>query len=270
MAQGIASLSNRRITEPARKAINEIVNGMFDNLIANHDPSSRPPLSPLARRGNKEKPFLYALFPALARASTIERSMSSSMGTTLENIAKEIALGVGLLAETQKEVAGSITPGVVGYIDQVTRPRRASDRQTVPPDINTEIDTVRNLNEQGARVAQRTTLDLLVQTHGTEYYFDLKTPQPNSEQPPAMKKRLLTAKALRLPTVVHAYAVFYYNPNGLDGSFNVGRAYLHYPDEVLVGREFWDMLAGRGTYEDLINILDLIGNDRRSDLESLL
>src|SRR5947209_1458380 len=101
--------------------------------------------------------------------------------------------------------------------------------------------------------ADRVKIDVFVESDGQEYYFDLKTPSPNADQPHVLKAHLMTVRALRLPRDVDARAVFYYNPRGLVAPYNQGQVYLDYlHHEVLVGKAYWDFLGGPGTYEEVI------------------
>jgi len=38
-------------------------------------------------------------------------------------------------------------------------------------------------------------------------------------------------------------------------------------EEVVVGPEFWDMLGGKGTYEDLLNVFEETGIELRDEID---
>jgi hypothetical protein len=40
--------------------------------------------------------------------------------------------------------------------------------------------------------------------------------------------------------------------------------------EVLVGRTFWDLLGGSGTYEEVVKVFSDVGAKRAADLQPLL
>ena len=108
-----------------------------------------------------------------------------------------------------------------------------------------------------------------ININGIEHYFDMKTPQPTPEQCRSIKGRLLEVKALNLPLEVVALAVFPFNPDPKK-SHRVGIKYLDYDGgEVLVGRRFWDLIGGRGTYTQLIEIFRTVYRSRGKTLEGL-
>jgi hypothetical protein len=265
-----ANLMTPRIPTESRDQIRTIVNVLVDWLIQGHGQPGTRPLDPFAVSGTRQQPFLYALFPGLARVSTIERSMSTRMGTVMEDIAQVVAEGAGSVAATKVDVTGQVAPAVLQYIDTLTRSRRASERPRSAPDVNAEVQTMRGLNS-GSMVPHTVEMDLAVVSEGDVYYFDLKTPSPNADQPREMKNRLMRARALSFPLDVSAFAVFYYNPRGLDGRFTHGRAYFDYPQgEVLIGRQFWDLLAGTGTYREVVEVFQEVGQQRGRELLNLL
>jgi hypothetical protein len=188
----------------------------------------------------------------------------------MELAAASIVRGHGHNGRAQWTVSGTVAPDVLEYIRKLARPGRASETPKDPPAIEEELRTLRALNK-GHKVSHSVTLDVFVEAEGREYYFDLKTPAPNSDQPRDMKDRLMRVRALRLPEVVDARGVFYYNPQGTEGLYTSGQAYLDYKGgEVLVGRQFWDFLAGDGTYEELIGLFAEVGTNRSDDLIHLL
>ena len=95
----------------------------------------------------------------------------------------------------------------------------------------------------------------------------MKTPQPNSEQARSIKAKLLEIKTLRLPDIVQTIAVFPYNPEPKK-QHRAGSKYLDYDGkEVLVGREFWDLLGGKDTYTQLVSIFVKVFRTRRRALD---
>ncbi len=261
--------STPRISPASRGAILFILNGLVDSVTKQYG-GAKPTYDVFAKKGKKEKPFLYALFPDIVRPSEIERSTSGKMGNAVRDVAKQVALGAGHRAEIEYVVHGAATGEVIDYINKLVRPKRGKEKPEDPADITKEMETIRVLNA-GSKAEHDVTIDLFVESQGEEYYFDLKTPQPNADQPREMKSKLMRARALRLPKDVHGHAVFYYNPKGLEGKHVVAPAYLdHAGGEVLVGKDFWDMLAGPGTYEELIELIQAVGLARQHELRALI
>jgi hypothetical protein len=190
------------------------------------------------------------------------------MGNLMQLISVSIARQNGDTAEAQYVVSGQIAPGVKDQINHLRRANRAG--QNDPANLPAEIRTLKALNT-GPMAPESVEIDVFVRSGDREYYFDLKTPSPNSEQPRDMKFRLMMARALRFPRDVDAFAVFYYNPRGTAGGYTQGQVYLDYRNnEVLVGKNYWDFLGGTGTYEELIAIFQEVERARHNDLEQLL
>ncbi|MEX2237837.1 MAG: TdeIII family type II restriction endonuclease [Dehalococcoidia bacterium] len=263
-----SSPTTPRIQTAYRQQIVAVLNQLVDAVVAKYDPSSRIPYDALALKGKNQKPLMYGLFPEVVRGSEIERSLSSRLGTVLQKVGKAVAESGGNTADHEVTVRGEVAPDVLEYIRKLVRPGRSTDNDR--PDIRAEMQTIDGLN-RGSMVDHSVKIDLRVETEEREYYFDLKTPSPNSDQPRDMKDRLMRARALRLPVAVDAYAVFYYNPGGIEAPYAAGGVYLDYKGgEVLVGRQFWDMLAGPGTYEEVLSLFAEVGQQRRQELLSLL
>ena len=255
-------LSSQTRTE-IKQAINEVIDQVIDRVAAKGLNST----DPLEAHGRALKPFLAALFPSIIGPSEVERSLSTRMGNLMQTMTVVIARQNGNTATAQHLVTGQVASGVVDYINHLRRSGRA--RQHDPPHLAKEITTMKSLNT-GEKTADKVEIDVFIDSGGQEYYLDLKTPTPNSEQPRDMKYRLMMARALRLPKDVSAYAVFYYNPHGLLGDYSAGRVYLDYTGgEVLVGKAYWDFIGGSGSFEELIALLQEVGKDRWSDLAGL-
>ncbi|SVB34289.1 uncharacterized protein METZ01_LOCUS187143 [marine metagenome] len=215
-------------------------------------------------RNNRKNPFYAGLPKRMLRASRIERSISAGAGTLYQAIAAEIAVAAGYRAATEFEVKGEMTHSVLNYISTAT-----AKNKTSTPNIRREANTLKKRASEGNGQAQETTVDLFININGLEHYFDMKTLQPTPEQCRSIKGRQLEIKALNLPSEVAAFAVFPFNPDPKK-SHRVGIKYLDYDGgEVLVGRRFWDLIGGRGTYTQLIEIFRTVYRSRGKALEGL-
>jgi hypothetical protein len=258
-----------RLNPATKRAIEALLNELVDWLLDRYS-SAATQLDVLATVGKKQKPFVVGLFPAVVKASQIERSLSTKLGDTMQECAKLVAVGAGFHAETEYVVKGTVSQPALDYIRQLVRRGRASSSGP-GPDIRAEMTTLQGLLTTGGLFSHEVKMDLFVRDGTDEYFFDLKTPAPNSDQPRDMKDRLMQARVLRRGASVGAYAVFYYNPNGTAGPYTQGAAYLDYKGgEVLVGRTFWDLLGGSGTYEEVVKVFSDVGAKRAADLQPLL
>ncbi len=107
---------------------------------------------------------------------------------------------------------------------------------------------------------------------GTEYYFEVKTAKPNINEFTGIKKQMLDWIAMRgsekpkanIKTIVaipyNPYEPKPYERWTLQGLFDLRQ-------EVLVGQEFWDLLGGKGTYEDLLKVFEQAGLELYSEID---
>jgi type II restriction enzyme len=133
-------------------------------------------------------------------------------------------------------------------------------------------------------VAQRGTIKTIKQPRidffaqaedGAEYYFDLKTAKPNINEFIQLKRMLLEWVAIRgalNPKVkIHTMLAIPYNPYApepydrytLQGIFDMTPPYK----EILVAEEFWNFLGGDGTYENLLEVFEIVGRNLRPEIE---
>lgn len=112
----------------------------------------------------------------------------------------------------------------------------------------------------------------MVNKNGIENYIEIKTAKPNINEFIGIKKQLLDWIAMRgsiKPDVkIKTFVAIPYNPYEpqsyerwtLQGLFDLEK-------EILVGKEFWDMLGGEGTYNDLLKVFEESGIELRDEIE---
>jgi hypothetical protein len=111
------------------------------------------------------------------------------------------------------------------------------------------------------------TADLYVgDFRGGPLFVEIKTPLPNLDIAAESKKKMLyflAMKSRERVTDPHAFLALYYNPflskERYRHSFT--RQIMDMDKEVLLGDEFWDYIGGRGTFEEMLQIIDEVRND---------
>lgn len=264
-----------------RAAIKGYLEGFLRGLIDQHRAAERRAAFREAQRLGRStqgelKPFHEAMLPPeLLRASAFERSFSTRLGSTFEEVARLIAGQRFPIAERGYATVGEIDFAADAKIEEIiNRLQRAGQRPK--PDFLRWIDEVLRA-ESEAKVRRRIVADLYLQDEqGNEYFFELKSPRPNKGQCLEVTQRLLRAHALRRaprPRVQAFYAMAY-NPYGEereDYAHSIALNYLDLQNEVLLGREFWDFLGGEGTYKELLEIYREVGQEnRQAMIEALL
>jgi len=219
-------------------------------------------------------PFHYRLLgkDRMALFSFIH-SVNTMLGQSIfEHVGKIIAELNAKRAEDQyKNLKGYISSEAVLKIDQIMRDLRAGKRKPDKELETIEVLSTANRGNLGSRIEKR--VDLFVETkEGTEYYFELKTAKPNINEFTGIKKQLLEWIAMRgsenQNVAIKTIVAIPYNPYEpepyerwtLSGLFDLEQ-------EVLVGEEFWDLLGGEKTYEDLLNVFEEVGLELYDEID---
>jgi len=219
-------------------------------------------------------PFHYRLLgkDRMALFSFIH-SVNTMLGQSIfEHVGKIIAEPRAKRAIDQyRELEGYVSSQAVLRIDQIIRDLRAAKRKPDKEKETKEVLSVASKGDLGRKLRKR--VDLFVETQGgIEYYFELKTAKPNINEFIGIKKQLLDWIAMRgsenqdvnIKTIVaipyNPYEPEPYERWTLQGLFDLEQ-------EVLVGEEFWDLLGGEKTYEDLLNVFKEAGLKLYDEIE---
>jgi hypothetical protein len=210
------------------------------------------------------KPFHEAIIPPeILRISAFERSFSTKLGTTFEECARLVALQTYAVAERGYKASGKMPAAAAAKIEEIVS--RISEGKT--PDFPTLIDEVLRISD-GERVERPVIADLyLKDKRGHEYFFEIKSPKPNKGQCLEVTERLLRIHATtqKNKPYVNAYFAMAYNPFGRrleDYRHSFALRYLDMHYQVLLGADFWTLVGGEGTYEELLEIYREVGKEK--------
>lgn len=136
-----------------------------------------------------------------------------------------------------------------------------------------EVEKIRKRIKKGRpNVDPDSVVDLLVKVRRTENYFDITSAKPNMKEFSTLKLKLLRWTALRLSQnrkarVLTRLAIPYnpYHPEPyerwtLEGLYDLKR------DEILVGKDFWNFVAGSDIYERLLDVFQDAGEKLRDEI----
>lgn len=200
------------------------------------------------------------------------QSVNTTLGTSIfEQVGKIIAEPRAKRALGQyKEFEGYISSAAVLKIDHIMRDLRSTSRTPDKEKETKEVLAVAGQGDMGRKLKKR--VDLFVEMKdGTEHYFEIKSAKPNINEFTGIKKQMLDWIAMRgseNPKVkIKTIVAIPYNPYEpqpyerwtLQGLFDLEK-------EVLVGKEFWDMLGGQQTYEDLLCVFEKAGTELREEI----
>jgi len=200
-------------------------------------------------------------------------SVNTMLGTSIfEQVGKMIAEPKANRAVGQyKEFEGYISSAAVLKIDSIMRDLRSASRRPDKEKETKEVLAVASKGNLGKKLKKR--VDLFVEMKDrTEYYFEVKTAKPNINEFTGIKKQMLDWIAMRgseKPTAkIKTIVAIPYNPYEpnlyerwtLQGLFDLRQ-------EVLVGNEFWDLLGGKNTYEELLKVFEQAGLELYDEID---
>ncbi len=262
------------ISKEVRNTIKGYLEGFIQGMVdeAKHNGFDPKQLRPL-RNESKDadlKPFHESLLPdGILRISEFERSFSTKLGTTFEECARLIGKYVHKNAERGYRVRGVVTAKAIKRIESITNGIGSGGMKSKYPDLIKEVVEL----SKGINGVERVSIaDLYIETKsGEEWFFEIKSPKPNKGQCLEATGRLLQIQALthaKYPKAKALYAMAY-NPYGIEKltyrhSFAVN--YMDLANEVLIGKEFWDTIGGKGTYEEVLSIYQEVGKEKGPDM----
>ncbi|MHB9703232.1 TdeIII family type II restriction endonuclease [Alcaligenes aquatilis] len=220
------------------------------------------------------RPFHSALLSETALFwSRFERSFSTSFGQrVIEQISKAAAISGGASeAENQRPTPVNLSLAQLNAIeDHIASLRNGSSGRVA----GWEAD-VRNLSAvrpSADKQELRVISDLWWKKDGIDHFMSIKTVKPNIDQTAEAKRDLLKLK-LAYPNSKVYYGL-YYNPYGErreDYAWGPPKKLFNFgsDESVLIGRDYWDTLGGKGFYEELLAIAEKVGVETRLQIEAL-
>lgn len=220
------------------------------------------------------KPFFQAIFTKEQIIThTVVHSFYTSFGMSIyEQLVKILAEGAGYEAHTQYDLLGEIddkTEGIISKIDLDLRAgRRSPDFKKEYEEIKTSIQKGKENNDPDKRV------DVFVKKpDGTEAYFDITSPKPNIKEFVALKKKLLRWIALRLSINKNAKVItalgLPYNPYHPEPYNRWTKGNMYDSNQLMVGQDFWNFVAGEDIYDDFIEIFEEVGEELRERIKEI-
>lgn len=207
----------------------------------------------------------YAMFSFI-------QSMNTTFGISIwEQVAVILARGAGNYAERQYKLLGEIDEKTEKLINEIHYKLRKGEIAASKKD---EIERIRREIKKGqARVDPDSVVDLFAKIKDEENYFDITSAKPNMKEFVALKFKLLRWTALRLSqdnsvTVVTRLAIPYnpYYPEPYE-RWTLKGLYDLENGEILVGEEFWNFVASKNIYEELLDVFQEVGEELKSEVD---
>lgn len=217
-------------------------------------------------RETASMPFHVRLFgeDRMATYSFIQ-SCNTMLGQSIfEQVAEIIAKPHFSVAKTQYDLTGKISNEERLEIENILCILSTAQTQ---PDKKSEVSKILSVDSKKF-VEEKSRVDLyLKDENGQEYFFDLITAKPNIKEFKELKRKLLYWTALRKKPVVTALAIPYnpcypepYERWTLRGLYDL-------QNEVFVEEDFWNMLGGKNTFNDLLEVFQRVGKELAPAIE---
>lgn len=204
----------------------------------------------------------------LIRVTEFERSFSTKLGTTFEEVAKLIGRDNYCNAERSYSIRGEVSTDAIRIIESIINEIGTNGMNASYPDLVSQVVNAPVREER----RRRKIADLyLADTNGNEMFFEIKSPKPNKGQCLEATDRLLQIHAIkrRGPPQVRTYYAMAYNPWGVEKesyTHSFTRRYMDMETQVLIGKEFWDLIGGEGTYGEVLEIYREVGREKGPDM----
>tara|TARA_Y100000590_G_C15484004_1_gene925091 strand:+ start:97 stop:891 length:795 start_codon:yes stop_codon:yes gene_type:complete len=186
-------------------------------------------------------------------------SMLTTYGMSFyEDIAKQIAEPISNITKTQWKSNLKVSQDRLTKISEIVEEHGTGKRM---PDIDAEtveILSIPNKNLIDSNDGQ--VVDVYFKRGNDEYYIDIKTVGPNLPGFIALRKNNLKWIA-RANKKIHPIVAIPYNPFYPKPYEKVGSDRMELGKDLLVGKEFWDLVGGSaGCYEDIVATFKQIGH----------
>ena len=201
------------------------------------------------------------------------QSLNTNFGTSIfEPVAEALARlqfrNIALHATAGTQISVEAQRVIQDIMDNLT----AANNK---PCKSEEIERIRAVCQTSTmRTVKPTKVDIMFERHDGELFlFDIKTAKPNKGGFQGFKRTLLEWIAVILAenpnAIVNTAIAIPYNPyDPKPYSRWTMAGMLDLENELKVASEFWDFLAGEGTYIDLLNCFERVGIELRPEIDS--
>lgn len=218
-------------------------------------------------RETTSMPFLVKLMQDSEKVASYSfiHSLATTLGMSVyEKISEIVALVHYDEVKTGYDVEGEITNEENSVISQILQEIKNGTRTA---NKEKEIKEILQCNNNGGRKI-KVRADLFLKKGNDEYYIEIKTAKPNIDVFVKSKQKLLEWVALRKKKVNTILAIPYnpYHPEPYSRFTMQG--FLDEERELYVAEKFWELLGGKGTYEEVLEIFDEVGKEFKEKIQN--
>lgn len=242
------------ISNKQKQDIKNLLKQKIDEKLKNYarETSSMPFLAKLMQ--DSEKVAAYSFIHSLA----------TTLGMSIyEKVSEIIASSNYDVVKTSYDVEGEISNEENNVISQILQEIKNRTRTTNKEQETKEI--LQCKSKTGRKIKVRA--DLFLKKGNEEYYLEIKTAKPNIDVFAKSKEKLLQWVALRKKKVNTILAIPYnpYYPEPYNRFTMQG--FLDEEKELYVAEKFWELLGGKGTYKEILDIFDEVGKEFKEKIQ---
>lgn len=219
-------------------------------------------------RETSSMPFLTRLIQDSEKVAAYSfiHSIATTLGMSIyEDVSKIIAEESTKECFTKYDVGGVLSREQKSVIDDIVRKLRNGEKKV---NHDQEVKQVLNVSAKDGKAQKEGRIaDFYMLKNGIEHYFEIKTVKPNIDVFTKSKSKLLewVARRRRPVKVFLAFPYNPYYPQPYERFTEQG--VLEKEKEFLIGKEYWNFLGGGKTFEQLLELFDLVGKKFKEKIQ---
>jgi len=213
-------------------------------------------------------PFLVRLIQDSEKVAAYSfiHSIATTLGMSIyEDVSKIIAEESAEECFTKYDIGGVISKEQKSVIDEIIRKLRNGEKKV---NHDEEVKLILSASAKDGKAQKEGRIaDFYMLRDGIEHYFEIKTVKPNIDVFTKSKAKLLEWIA-RKRKPVKVFLAFPYNPyHPQPYERFTEQGMLERGKEFLIGKEYWDFLGGDNTFEELLDLFDLVGKEFKKKIQ---
>src|SRR3989338_1400796 len=242
------------LTEKQINQIKSLLKEKINNKLENYarETSSMPFLAKIMQDAEKVASYSFI------------HSLATTLGMSIyEKISEIVASTRYDAVKTSYDVEGEISNEENSVISQILQEIKNGTRKSNKEQEIKEI--LQCKSKSGRKIKIRA--DLFLKKGNDEHYIEIKTAKPNIDVFAKSKEKLLQWVALRKKKVNTLLAIPYnpYHPEPYN-RFTM-QCYLDEDKDLYVADKFWELLGGKGTYKEILDIFDEVGKELKDKIQ---
>jgi hypothetical protein len=258
----MAKKNENKVSEGIKRVVSELMDRVMNKVLVT-DPF-------IKEKHHSSKPLYAALVPdEIFKGSHFERRFVTPFGGVWEKLAQVVANEYHGDCSMGHTINGEVSSGRLKRIQEVLNglEHKKKGEDKVKPNWEEELKYI--LKGKGKSIPTTVVCDIFIDSNktGEKYAFEIKAPLPNSDQTKVSKEKMFKLMAMEPQKVDFSYFALAYNPYGkkedYNWSFPMRWFDMQNDASVLIGNEFWELIGGKGTYNNFISEINLLGKEYR-------